>query len=107
MTITSDLYAIPSNDLEALKTLIEKVLQIQFVRHESDSLGGNYYRFKQGEGELILHFNRDAIDDEFIDDRYPHCGLLFHVEEMSNYQEIEKILKEKIPGIILVERDQV
>lgn len=104
---TYDLYAIPSDDLETVKTIIEQALHIQFVRHENDGLGGDYYRFNQeNHGGLVLHKNRDAVDYELIDDRHPHCGLLFDVEAMPNYEEIEKILKEKIPGIILVERDQ-
>ncbi len=105
--ITSDLYAIPSDDLETMKLLIEQAFQIQFVLHENASLGGDYYNFKQGEGKILLYFNRDVINSELIDDRYPNYKLRLSVEAMPNYEEIEKILKEKIPGIILVERDQV
>ncbi len=103
---TYDLYAIPSDNLEAIRIAIEQALHIQFTLHEYDGLGGDYYHFEREEGKILLHFNRDAVDNELIDDRYPDCKLRLSVEAMPNYKEIEKILKEKIPGIILVEREQ-
>src|SRR5260221_11957057 len=98
-----DVYALPANDLETIRAVIETILGVKLVPHESLYLG-DYYLGKLNEEEYQLRKNIDPIDGEPVDSRFPITGSLLYVNGTRRAPEIEKALMTQMPGVALLSR---
>lgn len=103
---TCDLYSIKGNNLEGVRAAIEHALGVEFVLHESDYYGGDYYRTSNLGGEhLILLNNFDPFDKEWIEADFQEYKILLYVNETVRAHEIEELLTDSIFKISLLRRE--
>ncbi len=108
MTMNSyDLYGLASGDLEELRPLIEKLLGVKFVAHESSYYDGGYYRTGPvGEENFVLM--RNFKDEEGIHhEPFADVEILFYANRTSKPEQIESILKSSALKFRLLSRKQL
>jgi hypothetical protein len=88
---TYDIYALPANDLEALRPVVETILSITLVPHDSLYLG-EYYLGRLNDEEYQLRKNLDPIDGEPVERNLPTTAILLYVNRTQRAPEIEKAL---------------
>ncbi len=77
-------YGFDIGDLEEIRDRIEKVLKVQFRKHDSSFLGGDYYRSKgTDEEEMILFRNWDPVDKEPIQEPGA-CKAILRIERIDD-----------------------
>jgi hypothetical protein len=103
---THDVYAIPANDLEAARAVIETILGITLLPHNSLYIG-EYYLGKLNDEEYQLRKNLDPMDGEPVDGRFPVTGLLLYVNGTQRAPEIERALLAQMPGVELLSRREL
>ena len=71
---------INSTDLGLVARVLGSALDVEFVAHESDYRGGNYYRAQAAEGTLLLQTNYDLIDDETFESARPERAVVLYLD---------------------------
>lgn len=94
---TYDLYGIDVPDLDAARRLVEGILGIRLVAHESGYHNGAYYRLGDvGSEHFILQRNHDTFEDEWTEPDFKEKTFLLYVNETAR--------SEKIATALLVDR---
>jgi hypothetical protein len=85
-----DLYAIKANSLRDAESLVDCALSICTELHDSLHHGGDYFRFGgfSGEEHFILQWNKDAIDDEPVEDSFRESSILLYIESTHRSEEL-------------------
>ena len=103
--VNCDLYGIKGDSVGGVRKNIEGALGVEFMLHESDYLGGDYYRHGTlGEEHFILQRNFDDVDKEWTEEEFEEYDILFYVNETTRAQEIQKLLINSVPRIALLRR---
>lgn len=77
-----DLYGFLSDDIDAVRNLLEISLDIQFEIRDSDYQGGEYYKWgKTGNENFVLKRNVDPIDEEPAEMSFPGHKVLFYAND--------------------------
>lgn len=73
-----DVYGSKTMGLEQLRSAIEAVAGVNFERHESSYLGGDYFRAGDPRAEeFVIHANFVDEDGEFAEAEHPeYCSIL-------------------------------
>lgn len=103
---TCDIYGVSDiKDLESARLLIERILAMSMMKHESDARGGDYYRCGgSGNEHFILQSNQDPQDGEWTEPGCQDCLFILHVNETHRAEFIENALK-RSGRIIRLKRD--
>lgn len=89
-----DLYGIECEGIDITKAVIETLLNIVMVAHESGYHCGEYYRFNDvGQEHFILQYNYDDFEDEWTEEAYSKYPLLLFVNETLRSNELEECLR--------------
>ena len=87
-----ELWGFLSEDVEAVREELERILAVSFELHESATIGPYYFApLEEPESDLILRPNLDAGFDEETDDPddayaepdFPEYGVLLYVERKT------------------------
>ena len=103
---TYDLYSITNYDLNAARQVIERVLGVSLVPHESSYIG-DYYLGKSNNEEYQLRKNIDPLDGEPVMSAVPVSSILLYVNETQRAPEIERKLLAGLPGTQLLHRKNI
>src|SRR5580658_3834171 len=89
------IYGFELDDLEEVRTLVERALGVRFQRRDSLYLGGDYFRFSGSSNEQwILFRNWDPIDAEPIQEPGA-CKVVMRIERVVD-AERERALDKQI-----------
>lgn len=103
---TDDLYGMTHDSLEQMRHVIESILCIKFMIHESLYHGGKYYLYEgRGDERFTLKRNIDLLENEPEEPEFHEFKVLLLVEGGEHSQEIYRLLA-AIPGIRLLRRDE-
>jgi len=104
-----DIYGFETDDMESISSLIEKTLGIKFEERDSYYYGGIYYNCGDDpeEENFSIQHNYNAFDEEWEEEDYTHLKTLLHVNNTETGDQIERILKNAIPAIVLIERKEI
>ena len=102
---TDELYGIECDNLETAREIIEQLLDVKLVAHESLYYGGDYYYGVMQEESYTLQWNFDLIDGELAEADFKEWGILLYVEGTLRPQELEAILGKGRVKIVLLRRD--
>ncbi|WP_444900369.1 hypothetical protein ACJJIX_00050 [Microbulbifer sp. VAAC004] len=88
-----DLYGIDCNGLDNAKALIQNLLGVTLLAHESGFRCGEYYRLHDvGQEHFILQKNYDDIDEEWIEEEFLRSPLIFYVNETDRSSVLQAVL---------------
>lgn len=105
MTIC-DLYGIWGDDLDRILEIVEDILGVEFMLHESDYHCGDYYRTGTLGGEhFLLQKNFNPVEKEWTEEEFRQYEILFYVNETTRAQEIQKLLIDSVPKMTLLRRE--
>lgn len=92
-----DLYGVKCESLEIARSLIEKLLNIVMIAHESGFHCGEYYRrYDVGQEHFILQKNYDDFEGEWTEDSFTEYPFLFYVNETDRSEDLKSaLLREK------------
>ena len=83
------LFGIEGDQLEVARARIERALRIKMELHDSDYLGGEYYRLGHVGGEhFILRKNFNEFEQEWTEPSCMHCALLLFANETDRATDI-------------------
>lgn len=78
-----DLYGFKAKDINLVKEIVEKALNIHMVGRESDFVG-DYFMFKSDEDEeLVIKENYDEDEDAFREPDYQGSLILLYIDEST------------------------
>jgi hypothetical protein len=100
--MTISLYGYTSDDLEAVRGLIERALSLT-LNYRQTRYRSFYGAGLPGAEMFILQRNRDRIDDELMEEGHPHMQLLLYVIHSPHTIVLEQLLID-ITGACLLER---
>jgi hypothetical protein len=89
--ISSAVFGIKAPSLDDACALVEDALDVTMNPHHSLHLGGDYFRFEQGELCLILRPNIDLLDDEPAELKFPRIPFILYVDGMTDDRIIAKL----------------
>src|SRR5687767_9068848 len=90
---TYDLYGIDATDLDAARRLVEGLLELRLVAHESSYHCGDYYRLGDvGAENFILQHNYDSFEVEWTEPEFQEKKFLLYVNETSRSAHIAAAL---------------
>lgn len=89
-----DLYGIECESLEFARTVIEALLNIVMITHESGFHCGEYYRLNDvGQEHIILQNNYDDFEEEWTEEGYSKYPFLLYVNETLRSSEVAGLLQ--------------
>ena len=89
-----DLFGIECDDINIARTIIEVILNISMIAHESGYHCGEYYRlYDVGQEHFILQKNYDDFEEEWTEETYLKYPLLLYVNETLRSSEFVKHLQ--------------
>lgn len=77
-----------STSINKVKENTEETLSINWSKHSSDYLGGDYYKGSCGGGESFRLLHNHICEDEYIEDEFRDFPLLLEINNTSNSIEI-------------------
>lgn len=98
------LYGLGKNDLESAKNMIEAVLDLSFVLHDSIERCGDYYRYKEDEMGIIIQLNFDSFDREWQTDFTDHDVIMYVYAPQVRLDAIDESLRTSLKSLELLER---
>ncbi|TQV78839.1 hypothetical protein FKG94_12525 [Exilibacterium tricleocarpae] len=88
-----DLYGIDCESLDIARTLIEALLNIVMMAHESGFRCGEYYRlYDVGQEHFILQNNYDDFEGEWTEESFSKYPNLFYVNETNRSSDLKAVL---------------
>lgn len=88
-----DLYGIKCESLELAKSLIEALLNMVMIAHESGFHCGDYFRlYDVGQEHFILQNNYDDFEGEWTEESFSEFPFLFYVNETDRSETLKSIL---------------
>src|SRR5947208_1547401 len=88
-----DMFGIVADDLEAAREIVERLLSVRLVAHESGYRGGEYYRLSDvGREHLILQRNYDDFEREWTEPSQKDKPFLLYVNETERSREVQEAL---------------
>jgi len=93
----SRLYGFVNTDLEDARGIVEAVTGRRLAPHESFYHGGDYYRLREGDAELILQRNYDCLDDDLAESEFPDADVLIYLAGGELAEEIAEKLRSAAP----------
>ena len=88
-----DLYGVECNDIETARFVIEDLLNMSMIAHDS-IYRGVYYRFNSvGQENFILQNNYNDFEEEWTEKRYSKYPLLLYVNETQRSSEVASLLQ--------------
>lgn len=96
-------YGFAHNDLEQVRSDVERALGVQLAPHDSMYRGGLYYRQgNSGAENLILQYNYNPEEGEYTEEQYPEYPILLYVNQPRDPSSIEKKIQEGLPSFKLL-----
>lgn len=90
-----DLYGIDCENLNVARVLIESLLNIAMLAHESGFHSGEYYRlYDVGQEHFILQHNYDDFEGEWMEEVFSKYPILFYVNETDRSSDLKASLLE-------------
>jgi hypothetical protein len=97
-----DVYGLKTDDLEVARSWIEGVIGTMSP-HESSYIG-EYYRLDISTDESYV-LQPNYGDDDWTEEEYQHCGMLFYVNDSPNPDKIrERLLSNQSESIEFIRR---
>jgi hypothetical protein len=73
-------FGINTTELSGAAHILGMVLDVNFVLHDSDFRGGDYYRAESARGTLFLQKNFDPIDEEPFESGWPPDQIILYLD---------------------------
>ena len=77
-------FGIKSKDLGSAAQALGAALHVNFLPHESDFRGGDYYRAETPKGTLFLQKNYDRLDEEPFESAWPASDLILYFDGLDD-----------------------
>lgn len=88
-----DLYGVRCESMEHARSVIESLLNIVLIAHESGFHCGEYYRlYDVGQEHFILQNNYDAFEGEWTEEAFQEFPILFYVNETDRSGDLKSVL---------------
>lgn len=101
---TYDLYGFSSNTIAEVRAAVEQVANAVLAVHDSSYRGGEYYRVKNGDEEIILQ--RNKIDDEdWAEEHFKEYPLILYIARTERGDELKNDLLAELPSAKLLRRN--
>lgn len=85
------------------KTILEKLLSVQFQARESDYQGGGYFRFGDRARENFdLKKNMDPFDGSPVEARFSNFPTLLYINATSRGKGLKEIMEHTCGNFILL-----
>ncbi len=98
------LYALPSDDQEAMKAKIEPLLGIEFEGRHSDERG-DYYSTRGFENKVSIYTNLEPSGEMWNEEKFREFPLVLSIVDSPRLDEYHQLLTgEKDLGAVLIER---
>ncbi len=98
------LYALPSDDQEAMKAKIEPLLGIEFEGRHSDERG-DYYSTRGFENKVRMYTNLEESGEMWNEEKFREFPLLLSIEDSPHLDGYHDLLTgEKGVGAVLIIR---
>ena len=94
-----------TDELAAVRDVVARLLEVEFELHDSDYLGGEYFRAALPTKELAeeIRVQRNLERDEPMEPDFPEWPTLVYVEGTTRADEIEATLEPA--ALFLLRRD--
>lgn len=79
MTKKANLFSFNELNLLEAKSLLEEVLEVALVAHESEYHGGDYFKMSSSDINIVLQTNFMEDDGETTEAEYPDALLLLYI----------------------------
>jgi len=104
-----DLYGLKAGDLSEAKTLVENVLALDLLDHESGYHCGEYYRSHEvdiDDESFILQKNYDDFEDEWTEESFTDFPILLFVNDTKRSSEITSLFESQ-KGVTLLRHQEI
>lgn len=102
-----DLYGVFVNSIEEARSLVERVIGLEFHLHESSYRGGDYFRLHDvGREHFILQRNYDKFEREWFEQEYREAPFILYVNDTQRSDELHEVLT-ALPNIRLLRHEEV
>ncbi|MCY2927107.1 MAG: hypothetical protein NT031_17075 [Planctomycetota bacterium] len=101
---TYDLYGFANSTMADVKVAVERIANTDLVMHDSSYRGGEYYRAKNGQEEIIVQQNR-LEDEEWAEEDFKEYPLILYIAKTDRGDELRSRLLEKLPAARFLRRD--
>ncbi|MFP2906026.1 hypothetical protein ACLESD_13395 [Pyxidicoccus sp. 3LFB2] len=98
---TYDLYGIKEGDLAELSQALAPVLGVRFVLHDSDYLGGSYYRAELQGGVIKLQVNYLPFTKDWAEAEYKEYGMLLRVDAVQGADALRAAIEQGVAGTVV------
>jgi hypothetical protein len=103
--MTTNLYGYQCNDLEAVRSVLEQTLNITFYCERT--LYRSFYSAQYSEGiQFLLQSNWDSINNELMEEQYPHLRVLLYVRSTLAHSSLRQQLIIATNAFLLEQRDE-
>ncbi|WP_143196026.1 hypothetical protein [Archangium sp. Cb G35] len=89
-----DLYGVWEPDLTAASQRLELALGVRFSLHDSEYLGGDYYRAKHQGADIILQVNYLHFIKNWTEPEYKEFGVLLRISNASEPDVLRACLEQ-------------
>lgn len=81
------------SDILHVKNILEKLLNVEFIEHES-SFWGIYYMSKEIDGIEDIEIKNNYVDEEWQEDEFKDCPIIIYLNGVqSDVETLNFILK--------------
>ena len=105
---TYDLYEIQTASIADARNLLERLLSMPFLEHDSSFHRGAYFAAGQkGEENFEIKVNRDPYEDVPNEDEYPDVKFLLYVNNTIRSSELNKIFADSHGMVNLLRHEEL
>lgn len=103
-----DLYGFTSDNLQAVRSMLESSLSIRFDERESEYHEGEYFQWGKNQNEhFVLKRNIDPYDREPSETTFPTHQILFYVNDTVRSQDLQEQLSKGAKDFILLRHEDL
>jgi uncharacterized protein YacL (UPF0231 family) len=90
----SDLYGSKSQDLEDVKSRVERVLESTLEERDSTYFGGRYYKAVLMNGEeIVVRRNFDPLDQEAAETEFKEYPIIVYVNNSMRAEQVRTVFE--------------
>ena len=101
-----DIYGITGTELTEARSLIERVLGLEFSERESSYYGGTYYKYRLSTGREAILFANFNIRG-WVREQHKDYGVLLEVSDLEEMDKIRQRLMDSSSRFVLLETSTI